>query len=188
MTKRKDGLEKVLEQPPLVIDMLPFALLDQPLEYIFADHARQRAVCSALQKFATEGHAARHDADMITAFLTQDRVLHQADEDEDLFPAVRRRAVPADNLGAVLARLGDDHRRSQSMIDSIVAALCRHPARDQERLGAADCELMQSFATVENRHLAIENSVILAIAKIRLSQNDMKSMSRGMKARRGVVA
>ena len=33
-------------------------------------------------------------------FLTHDLVLHHADEEEDLFPLVRLRALPEDDLGA----------------------------------------------------------------------------------------
>ena len=174
------------DRAALVTELIPFALLDEPLEYIFAAHARQRAVCASLRKFARQGFAERGEADMVAAFLTQDRVLHQIDEDEELFPAVRRRAAPSDNLGVVLARLSDDHRRSQATIDMIVSVLCKNPARETQRLSVAECELLESFATMENRHLAIENSVVLSIARIRLSPGDLKSMSRAMKARRGV--
>lgn len=96
-------------------------------------------------------------------------MIHHADEDEDLFPAVRRKSLPEDNLGPVLARLADDHRRSDVIVEDIVAALAMHPERDTVRIGPGAGELMQVYAADEQRHLAIENGVVLVIASIRLS-------------------
>ncbi|MEQ1650452.1 MAG: hemerythrin domain-containing protein [Hyphomicrobiaceae bacterium] len=186
MMKTKPAPPDRAEHVPFIIDNIPLGLLDQPLEYIFADHARLRSVCAALQRFATEKYVTRGDADMVTAFLTRDRVLHEGDEDDDLFPAVSRRAIPEDQLGAVLARLRDDHRHNRALIDDITSALCRHPSRQIERLSISDRELMQSFAVAENRHIAIENNVVLAIARIRLPGTDLKEISRGMRMRRGL--
>lgn len=188
MATRKADTAKRQARPPVVIDILPISLIDTPLEYMLADHGRHRVVVVALQHFAEDRSSSRADADMVAAFLTQDLPLHFEDEDDDLFPAVRRRALPEDDLGAVLARLTDDHRRTQPQIDEIVAALCRNPAHDPVRFKAPDCQLMQSYAASESRHLAIENSVVIAIAKIRLSSADLRAMSRNMKARRGVDA
>ncbi len=182
--KRPTGIRR--PRPPLVVDMVPFALLDDPLEYILADHVRQRSICAALQDFAESRQAGRGEADEVMSFLIHDRVIHHADEDEDLFPAVRRKSLPEDNLGPVLARLTQDHRRSDAIVDDIVAALAAHPERDPVRIGPAAGELMQVYAADEQRHLAIENGVVLVIAGIRLTRRDLRAMSRKMKARRGV--
>ena len=127
MIKHRPSKAARAPRPPLVVASIPFAMLDEPLEYIFADHARQRAVCAALQEFAEVGWASRSEADRVTAFLTHDRPIHHADEEEDLFPLLRRRSVPDDNLGAVLARLGEDHRRGDAIVEDIVAALSARP-------------------------------------------------------------
>ena len=173
---------------PLNIDTVPIALLDDPLEYILADHVRQRSVCAALHDFADQGRAGRAESGKVTAFLTQDRLIHHADEEEDLFPAVRRRSLPEDDLGALLARLCDEHRRSDAAVAGIVAALSAPPDRDPIRIGAAGGALMQTYCADERRHLAIENWVVLVIAAIRLSRGDLRAMSRTMKARRGLPA
>ncbi|MEQ1615228.1 MAG: hemerythrin domain-containing protein [Hyphomicrobiaceae bacterium] len=186
MIRRKRHFAIIRPRSPLVVDMVPFALLDDPLEYIFAEHVRQRAICAALQDFADEGRASRDEADKVTSFLIHDRVIHHADEDEDFFPAVRRRSLPEDNLGPVLARLADDHRRSDVIVEDIVAALTAHPERDPVVISRWAGELMQVYAADEQRHLAIENGVVLVIASIRLSRRDLRKMSVAMKARRGV--
>jgi hemerythrin-like domain-containing protein len=172
-------------QEPLV-EPIPFTLLDEPLDYIFADHFRQRSILAALRRFAAAGKVNRSEADMVVAYLERDLPLHHDDEDEDLFPALRRRALPEDDLGAVLARLREDHRQAQPMVEMITASLSAHPARDIVRIDSSTREVMLAYAAGEHRHLAIENGIVLAIARIRLTRNDLKAVSRGMKLRRGV--
>lgn len=174
-----------LAQEPIV-EPIPFALLDEPLDYIFADHFRQRSIIAALRRFVAAGKATRVEADMVVAYLERDLPLHHEDEDEDLFPAVRRRALPEDDLGGVLARLREDHRQTQPMVEMIAASLSASPARDTIRIDSSTREVMLAYAAGEHRHLAIENGIVLAIARIRLTRNDLKTISRAMKARRGV--
>lgn len=165
----------------------PLALIDQPLDFLQAEHLRHRSYCAALAALAQARQASRADADRMTAFLTADLALHYADEDEDLFPALRRRALPEDDLGAVLARLGEDHRRQYALAEEIAAALSRNPANETVRLDTSSIEAMQAYVASENRHLAIENAVVLTIAAVRLNRNDLRAISRAMKARRGIA-
>lgn len=161
--------------------------LDQPLEYLFVDHQRHRAACLALRGFADLRLAERVEADQMIAYLSADMPLHHEDEEADLYPALRRRAEPTDELGPVLARLIQDHRNGERMADSVVDALGARPAEDPVHIDVATVELMQAYAALEGRHLAIENAVVLSIARIRLKRSDLRAVSRGMKARRGVV-
>ncbi len=170
-----------------LVEEMDLSLLDEPLEYVLADHSRQRSVCAMLTRFSETHLASRSEANRMIAFLTLDLRLHHLDEDEDLFPALSRRLLPEDGLGAVLARLGEDHRRSEEMIDTIVDMLAQHPADDPVRLSTGACQLMSAYTCAEHRHLAIENGVVLAIARIRLTRGDLRKISDGMKARRGVA-
>ena len=169
-------------------DPPPLALLADPLAYILAAHLRQRAVCHRLRGFAASRVVSRPEADRMTAYLTADLPLHQEDEDLDLYPALRRRALPADGLGVTLARLEAEHRQGGAMAEQIAEALVAHPAAAEVPLDAATREAMQAYALGELRHLAIENAVVLALARIRLKRPDLKAISRSMKARRGMTA
>jgi hypothetical protein len=73
------------------------------------------------------------------------------------------------------------------MIEDMTAALMQHPAEKAVYLSTSICRLIQAYVVGENRHLAVENGVLLAIARIRLTPKDLKAISRGMKARRGVI-
>lgn len=169
-----------------IVDAIPFSLIDTPLDYILADHFRKRSICAALKRFAEDGRAARGEADMVTAFLDRELPLHHDDEDEDLFPAVRRRALPEDELGAVLARLSEDHRLSDGMVRTIVGALSATPGAATVKLDRPAREVMQAYSASEHRHLAMENGIVMAIARIRLRPSDLKAISQAMKQRRGV--
>jgi hemerythrin-like domain-containing protein len=169
------------------IKALPPALLDEPLEYIFADHFRQRSICAALKGFADRGHVPRADAGAISTYLDQDLTWHHQDEDDDLFPSLRRRALPEDALDEPLAQLGKDHSQSAVTVGRIVEALGAAPDDGAIRLSPQMRELMSAYCADENRHIAIENGIVLAIARIRLTKADIRSMSRSMKLRRGIA-
>jgi hypothetical protein len=164
----------------------PLTLLDEPLAFVLAAHLRQRAICAVLRRFATGRVVGRTEADRMTAYLTGDLCLHHEDEDLDLYPVLRRRALPADGLGVTLARLGEEHRQGAVMSDIIVEALSARPGDDTVRIDTAAGEMMQAYAASEMRHVALENGVVLALARIRLTRPDLKAISRGMKLRRGV--
>ena len=173
---------------PPFIAAIPLALIEAPLDYILADNIRQRGVCSALRKMAGSGQIQRAIAGSVITYLERDMPLHHRDEDEDLFPAVRKRALPEDDLDAALTSLSDDHRQAEGLAGSIVAALAAQPADKAIRLTKGTRETMLAYAASEHRHLAIENSIILAIARIRLTRGDLQSISTSMKKRRGVLS
>ena len=172
----------------LVLERMPGALLDEPLEYIFADHFRQRSLCAALKRYAAEGSAPPAEARDAVSFLTQDLDWHHHDEDDDLFPALARRALPEDDLDLALARLEEDHRRGVPMVRAIVEALAAEGAGDRIKLGRAARDVMRAYAASEHLHLAIENGIVLAIARIRLTRRDLAAISASMKARRAGAA
>jgi hemerythrin-like domain-containing protein len=161
-------------------------LLDTPLDYILADHMRQRAICAVLKEVRICGEVARDEAMRIVTYLREDLPLHHADEDEGLFPALRRRALPEDDLDAVLARLGEDHRRGELLVDAIISGLTPSDDSDVIVLSPQAQGNIEAYASGENLHLAIENAVVMVIARVRLHRNDLKALSEAMKRRRQV--
>ena len=178
--------ERRFSEPPLadILAPLPNALLDDPLEHILADHSRQRSATAALRRFSETGSASRADAAALGRFLTLDMQVHHQDEDEALFPALSRRALPEDNLPDCLARLAEEHRRADDSRAVILAALSRDgdPIAFAQPVRAA----MLRHARAEQRHLAIENSVVLPLARVRLTRGDLRTISASMKRCRGI--
>ncbi len=172
--------------PAPAVETAPVALLDEPLNYIFADHFRHRSVCALLRRFLGQGCAGRGEADDVARFLGRDLDLHHQDEEEDLFPALERRAHPEDALGPVLARLGEDHRRCSPLARVIAAALTVDDGRDPITLDDKARAAIRRYVDAERQHLAIENGIVLSIARVRLKPGDLANLSRSMKARRGL--
>jgi hypothetical protein len=65
--------------------------------------------------------------------------------------------------------------------------LIQHPAEKTVHLNTSICSLIQGYVVSENQHLTVENGVLLAIARIRLTPIDRMTISHGMKIRRGVI-
>jgi hypothetical protein len=172
------------QESAFVVELMPDGLLDAPLDYIFADHFRHRRICAALKRCAALGSASIGEAEAIGRFLARDLVWHHGDEDEDLFPALRRRSLPQDDLLAALDHLEADHRRNEPVAKAIVACLTARPGGDDIRLDTSMRAMIEAFAAAEHRHLALENGIVLAIARIRLTRTDLAKMSRSMKRRR----
>lgn len=76
---------------PGPIERAPPALLKEPLEFLFAEHYRHRHMCKVLEYLAA---APGFEAGLIAStddFIRYDLALHVIDEEEDLFPLLRRR-------------------------------------------------------------------------------------------------
>jgi hemerythrin-like domain-containing protein len=177
-----DSPQDALREP------IPPELFHEPLDYILADHVRQRAVCTLLRSFIARKRAGEEDAQLVLAYLTHDLELHHADEEIDLFPMLRRRALPEDELGKVLDRLADDHRKSEALIADIGRHLSTPAVNGEIPLRAPAREALEAYAAAEHRHLAMENAVVMTIAGVRLHRSDLKALGRSMAARRGIAA
>jgi|TARA_R110002124_G_scaffold10031_1_gene50689 iron-sulfur cluster repair protein YtfE (RIC family) len=169
------------------IEPLPAGLVHEPLNWLFAEHYRHRQLCRLIERVGTATILLREEVEEILAFLRQDMALHIIDEEEDLFPLLRRRCLPEDELGPLLGALSAEHRddieQTQTLSTLLERALIegQPPGHDLETQ-----RLFTDFALHERRHIALENAVILPIARLRLTPQDLHALSTRMAARRGV--
>jgi hemerythrin-like domain-containing protein len=170
-----------------VYDAPPAELLDTPLDYVFADHFRQRSVCAALKRIARECAVPRIEADRIATFLSVGLSVHHQDEELDIFPAVKLRAQPEDDLDPILDRLSEDHRALGPLIEQIVLALSASGIGDVISIADPVASDMMAYASREHKHLVVENGIVLVIARKRLTRGDLAKISVSMKTRRGLV-
>jgi iron-sulfur cluster repair protein YtfE (RIC family) len=70
----------------------PAEHLASPLDYIFAEHFRQRTLCWMIDRIADERERDEECISAVLRFLREDFGAHIIDEEEDLFPLLRRRA------------------------------------------------------------------------------------------------
>ncbi len=162
----------------------PVEQLASPLDYIFAEHFRHRVLCWMIDRIA-EGSA--FDEECIAAvlrFLREDFGLHVVDEEEDLFPLLRRRAEPQDRLNDVLGELSEEHATDRLDATAIVDQLSH--TWSGKRLTRALRDLLRRFASNERRHLIVENAIVLPMARGRLTIDDLRNLGRRMAARRGI--
>jgi len=169
------------------IEPLPAGLAREPLNWLFAEHYRHRQLCRLIERVGTATVLLREEAQEILTFLRQDMALHIIDEEEDLFPLLRRRCLPEDELGPLLGALSAEHHDDMEQTRTLSALLERAlitgqpPGHDLETR-----RLFTDFALHERRHIALENAVVLPIARLRLTPRDLHALSTRMAARRGV--
>ena len=169
------------------IEPLPENLLREPLDFLFADHYRQRVLCDRLRRIASHPPGPRRRAAIreALAFLERDLPLHHRDEESDLFPLLRRRCLPGDNLLDMLEILSAEHAADELAAAGIAGhlrLLLADPAADRAGLAAA----VELFAATQQRHLIWENVVVLPLARRRLKPADLARMGRMMAERRDV--
>jgi len=165
---------------------LPARLLSEPLDYILADHLRHRCMCRLLDLLAAAAAFDRELGRLVADHVRNDMAVHVVDEEEDLFPTMRRRAEPEDQIEQVLGLLSREHAAEERLGRAVVAALDRALAGGATTLDAAARVALRDFAAGQRRHLAVENAIVMPIAKRRLTRRDLAGLSRRMAARRGI--
>lgn len=185
----EDHIRAAAPRHPGGIERSPPALLKEPLEFLFAEHYRHRQMCKILEYLAVEP---AFDASLIAAtddFIRYDLALHVIDEEEDLFPLLRRRCEPDDDIEDVLGRLSADHALDQQLaqaVRSIFALALERRTPPSALPGGA--EALLKLAKQEKGHMALENAVVMPLARRRLTVDDLEALSLRLAARRGVAA
>jgi hemerythrin-like domain-containing protein len=166
----------------------PDDLLSDPIGWFFSEHQRHRQFCDLMQRTAM---ATSFDEKVLTwlhDFVVHELALHVLDEEEDLFPLMRTRAQPEDDLEKVLGRLSGEHAK-----DLTRAAAVRHHLefclRQQVPISRNNVRrrALEAFAVHERGHLALENAVVLPIARLRLTGRDLLDLSNRLATRRGIA-
>jgi len=166
---------------PWAIEPMPADLIDSPLDFIFAEHHRQREAASILTLLA-DGEFDLKGVKSLLAFLQTDFALHIGDEELALFPMLREHCLPEDNVERILARLVDEHREDEASLEAATAILVKGVSDKQ--LGVNDKRRLRMFAEHIRQHLALENGVLLPIARVRLRENELGVLADLLKARR----
>ncbi|MBP0464279.1 hemerythrin domain-containing protein [Roseomonas sp. PWR1] len=164
--------------PGALFGSLDPALLADPLGFLSAEHARQRALLGHLERFARKpgrrGRVAMARA--LAAWLAHDLPLHLRDEEESLFPRLPAVIAP---LVDTLAADGRVAARQCAMLQADLLAIARgHPAPARFLPAALD------FAAAYRRHLALEEAELLPAARRILNTTERDAIAGEMAARR----
>jgi iron-sulfur cluster repair protein YtfE (RIC family) len=168
------------------IEPIPRELIREPLEFLFAEHYRHRQMCRALEQLSVHPVFDGSALTEVEAFIGRDLALHVRDEEEDLFPLLRRRCAPEDEIDAILGVLSEEHAADERLAASAREALKKAMVRGVPiPMVEGGALALQHLAEQERRHLALENAVVMPIARLRLTAVDKEALSKSLAARRG---
>jgi hemerythrin-like domain-containing protein len=176
--------------------MNPFATpapgFDEPLEMLAACHERIEAQLCTLEKLIEHvaGHgadaSAREAAGQVMRYFDTAGAAHHRDEDEDVFPLLRRLAAERDRpeVSAVINGLEEDHAtmdlqwsRLRERLDAIATG--RDARLDTEDVGR--------FAWLYRRHMEKESALVLPFARETVGETERAVLGSRMAARRRIT-
>lgn len=160
-------------------------LLGNPLEFIHEDHLREREICSELDLLAQSELPDPDLAGQVLTFLKDELPLHLEDEEQDLFPLLKRRCAAEDEIDKAIRRLSSDHEHADEDTPKVLDVLQKMASEAQ---GTPERErgMLTRYASHARRHLILENAIILPIAKLRLTEGDLETLRLRMMQRRGL--
>jgi hemerythrin-like domain-containing protein len=157
-------------------------LLTDPIGMIASAHRLQLEACNALELIADglPESVDRRLCAQAAVCLHYDLPVHYRDEEEALFPLIRKRAEKDDKLGDTLERLVEEHREDADLASEIADPLDLlgrgEKVRNPEMVGY----MLRGFFERYRRHVKWEESLILPLARLRLSPADLSDLSVSM--------
>ncbi len=168
-----------MPEAPAHVAPLQAALLDDPLAFLSAEHARQTVLLGHLERVARAplARASRVLAVMLLGWLTVELPMHVADEEGSLYP----RLLGLDTAG-VLKRLQAQHLGNQAVVPAVTAGLRRVAEGQQPEAGFATAAL--AFAIGHRQHLALEEASVMPLARRVLAAETLAMLADEMARRR----
>ena len=167
----------------------PQAGPEDPLGWIDACHARIEARLATLERL--EAHYASHGADAelaravegIVRYFDEAAPDHHADEDEDLFPRLRRHAAGRgdERVLAALDEAGTAHDPLERAWARLRPGLV---AIDAAR--GPEARAIEAFARAYREHIALESGTIREAARRWLGPDECREIGAAMARRRGI--
>jgi hemerythrin-like domain-containing protein len=177
--------------------MNPFAApapsFDEPLEMLAACHERIEAQLCTLEKLIEHlpakgcDRTAREAATQVMRYFDTAGIEHHRDEDEDIFPLLRRLAAERDRpeVSAVINGLEEDHSTMDAQWSRLRVRLQAVAGGRDTRL---DPEDVGRFAWLYRRHMEKESALVLPFAREAVSETDRAALGSRMAARRRIGA
>jgi hemerythrin-like domain-containing protein len=158
-----------------------------PLDVIASAHALQAQICDAMERIADglPDEVDRRLCAHVASCLQFDLPLHHHDEEHALFPLLKTRARPEDGMDAILDRLTAEHSSDMDFACEIAEALDSlgrgARAANPNMLGY----MLRGFFERYRRHVQWETALVMPLARLRLTQEDLGALQAHMsKSRR----
>ena len=169
------------------------AVESDAVDMLLACHQRIRHFTAIAARLADAGDALPPEianaAEAVHRYYSIALPLHEADENDSVYPRLRRSLTDAGELASLQAMV-DQH----GPIDEVVARLIPRWAELQaspERLGAHAAQLRADAARLQElweEHLALEERIVFPLLRARLSPEDLQGIHAEMKLRRGIAS
>ena len=166
---------------------------DEPLELLEACHGRIETQLTMLERLVA--HVAQHGSDLeareaarfIMRYFDTSGVQHHRDENEDLFPLLRRKAgeLGRPEVSAVINELESDHQTMDLQWSRLRARLDALTRSAEALLAPGD---IAGFAWLNRRHMEKEAALVLPFAKEVLDAEERVGLGERMAARRKSAA
>lgn len=163
------------------IDAPNVSLLSSPLDFLFTEHLRQRQFAKLLMLIA-DGVINRRSIAGAALFIENDLAQHIRDEETSFFPLLRPLCDAEDNIDALLSLLAAEHREDESASDTILGILRAMAAGGEA--SDTDRAALRDFTEHLRHHLALENGVLLPIARMRMTKEALDLLAQSMSLRR----
>jgi len=171
----------------------PAPTFDEPLEMLAACHERIEAQLCTLEKLVEHAglrgadDAARVAARQVMRYFDTAGANHHRDEEEDLFPLLRRLAAERGRpeVSAVINGLEEDHSTMDAQWSRVRARLAAIAEGLDRRLDAED---VGRFAWLYRRHMEKESALVLPFAREALGESERAALGGRMAARRRIAA
>ena len=170
-----------MADPRAIIDPPSSDCETSPLDFLFGEHLRQRQLAKALH-LAADGVINRKTIARLVSFIRNDLALHVMDEELSFFPALRAACEPEDKVEEILEIMATEHQECEADSDEIIATLESMAAA--RKLDNRRSDRLREFADRLRHHLALENGVLLPIARLRMNADALRSVGESMSARR----
>lgn len=148
-----------------------------PLDILDHEHQRLTLLCDVLESIADELPGASHSlCSMAAKILKHELPVHHVIEDECLFPVLRKRVRPEDNLDAIFTQLEAEHASDDSYSKDLIECLESmgqgvEPA-NPEMVGY----MLRAFFESYRRHMALEERLLFPLARARLTPEDLREL------------
>lgn len=155
------------------------------LDLLHREHLMHRKVLSDFKELC-EGNS----KDIATlavnlrGFLREEYLDHRADEEEMLFPLLRKRCLAEDKIDAVIHKIELGRKTGAEEYAAVIGILVDLISKDRVPL-TPEIEMLQRFVDRERRQLIAEDAIILPIARCRLTKAELNQIYISILRRRG---
>lgn len=157
-----------------------------PLDIIAQAHTIQEGICDAMERIADglPDDVDRRLCAQVASCLQYDLPLHHQDEESGLFPLLKARALPEDALDGILERLAAEHLTDTDFASEIGEAL--DLLGQGGRVANPDMVgyMLRGFFERYRRHVQWENALVMPLARLRLTVEDLQELAACMERNR----